>query len=174
MYYNISIQDDTLCEISKRKIIADGDDTFLLINCDKAVSCSEELIRTKCCGKEIEIEVNSPEVNAIAHWFEINRRPQRKFNWNPKHGENGKGANFSNKGDKVSILMCSRGEAGLLLKKAIGTGTASKTLYFYDSKCNQYIEFKKESENTYHAFHLDDEDQRRITETVKNSIKRLL
>lgn len=90
MYFYTFIHDDTLCEITKRKIIAGDDDIFPLINCNDAVSYSKGLIRTKYCDKGIEIEVNSPEVKAIAHWFEINCRSQRKFNWNHKCVKMGK------------------------------------------------------------------------------------
>ena len=118
-----------------------------------------------------EIEVRKAEIKSIAEWFEINRIPQRTFHLNPKHGEFGKGAHPSNKGEKVSVLMCSKGEAGILLKKALGEDL--RTLYFYDAKYNQYIEFKRESENVYHAFHLDKEDEQLIPNNIKDAIKKL-
>ena len=40
-----------------------------------------------------------------------------------------------------------------MLLKAIGTDL--RVLYFFDQTHNRYIEFKRESENTYHGFHLD-------------------
>lgn len=169
-YYHTEIKDDTLCELTKRKKDSADESTFLLIN-HEAFSCSEDRIKTKCDDEDFEIEVRKAEIKSIAEWFEINRIPQRTFHLNPKHGEFGKGAHPSNKGEKVSVLMCSKGEAGILLKKAIGEDL--RTLYFYDAKYNQYIEFKRESENVYHAFHLDKEDEQLIPNNIKDAIKQL-
>ncbi|WP_299094264.1 hypothetical protein [uncultured Bacteroides sp.] len=169
-YYHMEIEDDTLCELTKRKKDSADGSTFLLIN-QEAFFCHEDRIKTKCEDEDFEIEVRKAEIKAIARWFEINRTPQRSFHLNPKHGELGKGAHPSNKGEKVSVLMCSRGEACNLLKKAIGEDL--KILYFYDTNYNQYIEFKRESDNVYHAFHLDKEDEQRIPNNIKESIKKL-
>lgn len=169
-YYHMEIKDDTLCELTKRKKDADDKSTFLLIN-KEAFSCSEDRIKTKCDDENFDIDVRMAEIKPIAEWFEINRMPQRTFHLNPKHGELGKGAHPSNKGEKVSVLMCSKGEAGILLKKALGEDL--RTLYFYDTKYNQYIEFKRESENVYHAFHLDKDDEKLIPNNIKEAIKKL-
>ena len=96
---------------------------------------------------------------------------ESNFNLNPKHGENGKGAHPSNNGQKVSILMCCKEEATRLLYKAIGEDP--KTLYYFDKQCSQYIEFKRESENIYHGFHLDAEDERRVPRHIKTIIDKL-
>ena len=68
--------------------------------------------------------------------------------------------------------MCSRGEAMNMLLKAIGSD--SKVLYFFDKTHNQYIEFKYESKNTYHGFHLDAIDEKRVPEEIKDMIKKLM
>ena len=47
-----------------------------------------------------------------------------------------------------------------MLLKAIGTDL--RVLYFFDQTHNRYIEFKRESENTYHGFHLDTIDEKRV------------
>lgn len=169
-YYHMEIKDDTLCELTKRKKDSGDECAFLLIN-QEAFSCYEDRIRTKCNDDDFEIEVRKAEIKSIAQWFESNRIPQRCFRLNPKHGELGKGAHPSNKGEKVSVLMCSRGEAGNLLKKAIGEDL--KTLYFYDTNYNHYIEFKRESENVYHAFHLEKTDEQRIPNKIKEAIRML-
>lgn len=167
MYYCTRIQDDTLCEITKRKIL-DKSQSYLLIN-HNAFLCRSEFVRTKCDENDIEISVANINIKNIANWFENNRKPERVYHWNPKHGENGKGAHPSNNGDKVSILMGSNGEAKMLLKKAIGIDL--KTMFYYDVKNEQYIEFKREAENTYHAFHLDSQDEVRVPREIKAKIK---
>lgn len=104
------------------------------------------------------LEVSKADFKSVLKWYETNRKPQRIFNLNPKHGENGKGAHPGNKGEKVSILMCSKEEAKNMLLKAIGVDL--RVLYFFDQVHNQYIEFKCESENTFHGFHLDAMDEK--------------
>ena len=164
MYYCLPIKDDTLCEMTERKYVSVDASTFLLVNFN-AFTCSTEIIRTKRNQNEIELDVRSFDIKSLSKWYEVNRKPQRIFNLNPKHGENGKGAHPSNNGHKVSILMCCKEEAKRLLDKAIGDD--SKTLYYFDKQCSQYIEFKRESENIYHGFHLDAEDERRVPKNIK-------
>lgn len=171
MYYCITIKDDTLCEMTERKFGSTDGSSFLLVNCD-AFSCASETITTKRNQDEMELDVRNADIKSISKWYETNRKPQRIFNLNPKHGENGKGAHPGNKGEKVSVLMCSRGEAKEILLKAIGSDL--RILYFFDQIHNQYIEFKRESENTYHGFHLDAIDEKRVPEEIKIMINKLI
>lgn len=171
MYYCMPIKDDTLCEMTERKFVSTDGSTFLLINYD-AFSCASETITIKRNQDEVELEVRNADIKTISKWYETNRKPQRKFNLNPKHGENGKGAHPANKGEKVSVLMCSRGEAKNMLLKAIGSDP--RILYFFDKKHNQYIEFKCKNKNTYHGFHLDEIDEKRVPEEIKDMIKELI
>lgn len=171
MYYCISIKDDTLCEMTERKFGSTDGSSFLLVNCD-AFSCASETITTKRNQDEMELDVRNADIKSISKWYETNRKPQRIFNLNPKHGENGRGAHPGNKGEKVSVLMCSRGEAKEMLLKAIGSDL--RILYFFDQIHNQYIEFKRESENTYHGFHIDSIDEKRVPEEIKMMINKLI
>ena len=114
MYYCITIKDDTLCEMTERKFGSTDGSSFLLVNCD-AFSCASETITTKRNQDEMELDVRNADIKSISKWYETNRKPQRIFNLNPKHGENGRGAHPGNKGEKVSVLMCSRGEAKEML-----------------------------------------------------------
>ena len=171
MYYCISIKDDTLCEMTERKFGSTDGSSFLLVNCD-AFSCASETITTKRNQDEMELDVRNADIKSISKWYETNRKPQRIFNLNPKHGENGRGAHPGNKGEKVSVLMCSRGEAKEMLLKAIGSDL--RILYFFDQIHNQYIEVKRESENTYHGFHIDAIDEKRVPEEIKMMINKLI
>ena len=162
MYYCISIKDDTLCEMTERKFGSTDGSSFLLVNCD-AFSCASETITTKRNQDEMELDVRNADIKSISKWYETNRKPQRIFNLNPKHGENGRGAHPGNKGEKVSVLM---------LLKAIGSDL--RILYFFDQIHNQYIEFKRESENTYHGFHIDAIDEKRVPEEIKMMINKLI
>lgn len=160
------IQDCILCEITERKCVSTDGSTFLLASCDDALSCKTKTISVERQGKDVEIDTMELELKNITSWFENNRRPSRVFNWNPKHGEYGKGEYPG-----ASKLMGSREEAAELLHKAVGTDL--RVLFFFDEKYNQYIEFKRESENTYHAFHLDKEDEKRVPAKIKQHIDML-
>ena len=59
-----------------------------------------------------------------------------------------------------------------MLLKAIGTDL--RVLYFFNQTHNQYIEFKRESENTYHGFHLDAIDEKIVPEDIKMMINKLI
>lgn len=170
-YYCLPIKDDTLCEITERKFVSTDESTFLLINYN-AFSCSSQTVMTTRNQDGVKLDVCAADISYILKWYETNRRPQRVFNLNPKHGENGKGAHPEHDGKKVSVLMCSSGEAREMLLKAIGTD--QKVLYFFDKKNEQYIEFKRESDNTYHGFHLDVDDEGRVPNNIKKMIKELI
>ncbi len=171
MYDFARIQDDTLCEMAERKIVASDGSTYLLIN-HNALLHDTERLDILSGGEAVTLCVRAAEIKDIACWFESNRRPHRTFNLNPKHGECGRGAYPSNKGQKVSVLMCTRDEASEMLNKAIGQDL--DTLYYYDTNNKRYIEFKHERGNAYHAFHLDLEDECRIPAKVKMNIKKLI
>lgn len=114
---------------------------------------------------------NEKELNK---WLTQNRKT-RVFNLIPKHGENGKGAYQSNKGDEVSILECNKEEAQKLLKNAIGdVRIDAKRLYNYDPIRDNYILFYYEGENPqnqYHGFHISKEN---ATKKIPNSILKRL
>lgn len=68
--------------------------------------------------------------------------------------------------------MCSREEAENMLLKAIGADL--RVLYFSIRYIIKYIEFKCESENTYHGFHLDAMDEKRVPEDIKLMLNKLI
>lgn len=171
MCHGLPIKDDTLCEMAERQSVATDGSVFLLVNQD-AFSDTVKTIQVKRNQKELVLEVSKADFKSVLKWYETNRKPQRIFNLNPKHGENGKGAHPGNKGEKVSILMCSKEEAKNMLLKAIGVDL--RVLYFFDQVHNQYIEFKCESENTFHGFHLDAMDEKRVPEEVKLMLNKLI
>lgn len=170
-YFCTPIKNDTFCEVTKRKSIND-ENNFLIINYDAFPSNKDDKVLINYKNRDYHIDVVSPDIKKIALWFSLNRHLKRIYNWNPKHGENGGGAFPSNKGDKVSVLMCGREDVPAMLNMAFGQD--SKTLYYYDSKHKKYIEFKQELEQNakivYHAFHLDCSDENRIPSKIKSVI----
>ena len=170
-HLKITIANDTLCEITKRVSESTHPNTYLLLN-HQALKSTENPIKITCNCSEKSISVCDLNLKKLAAWFEQNRIPQRFFNLNPKHGEEGKGAHRSNKGSKVSILMTNKEEATKLLQRALGEDP--KTLFFFDSKQKMYIEFKQEHDQTYHGFHLDKEEQDRVPKSILKKIEELL
>lgn len=168
-FHSFPITDDSLCEIARRKI-QHPENAYLLIN-HQAFPCTRPTIEIGCDRTKIQVDTCPIIIKDIAGWFTRSRKPQRVYNWNPKHGENGKGAHPENKGDEVSLLLCSREEADVLLKKAIGIHPQG-TLFYYDTNNRHYMEFKMESTNTFHSFHIEDEN--RIPKVIKNKITYLL
>jgi len=91
--------------------------------------------------------------------FVKEHRKIRTFNWNPKHGENGKGM-IANKGEVVSPLECSKEEAAQLLPEAVAFRKTSE-LYAFDTDRNKYIVFKAENtpDNKFHPYHPINQDE---------------
>lgn len=172
-FLGLEIVDDTLCEMANRKQ-ENPECTYLLVD-DKSIVQQTDRCELLFKGKTVEIDTCKLEVKSLARWFELNRRPIRTFHLNPKHGEKGKGAHLANKGNKVSVLLCSEDEAAIMLNKAVGESNDSKTLFFWDSDKDKYIEFKCEVNQVFHGFHLDEEDvKQRVPACVKEKIEKML
>lgn len=121
-----------------------------------------------------EVVAYPMQIPNVFEWLSENRIPPRVYNWNEKHGENGVGAHKSNKGDDVSVLLCSREHARELMRKAIGNREFD-VLYCFDPQHGKFMEYKQDTELTdkdgnvvsrsYHSFHIDDEG--RVPKEIK-------
>lgn len=167
--HSCPIADDSFCEIAKRQTL-NPENAYLLIN-HQAFECKKKFIEIDCNDVKLQVMTCHINIRDVAEWFTCYRKPQRIYNWNPKHGENGKRAHPENKGDKVSTLLCSKEEAYELLKKAIGIYPHT-TLFYYDRKHLHYMEFKKENAQTFHSFHIEDES--RVPKSIKEKILYLI
>ena len=117
-------------------------------------------------------------ISHVFEWLSNHHKPQRVYEWNEKHGENGKGAHPDNKGEEVSVLESSREHAEELLPKAIGLPNYD-TLHCYDVIFKKYMEYKagcrferlpeNAVERKYHSFHINDEN--RVPKRVANKIR---
>ena len=172
-FLGTGLVDDTLCEIANRQQ-AKPECVYLIVD-EAAIVQQTARLNLLFKGETVSIDKCALEIKTLAAWFEENRRPIRKFHLNPKHGEYGKGAHPANKGDKVSLLLCSKEEAALLLNKAVGENTESKILFFWDADKEKYIEFKCEGNQVFHGFHLDEEEAKhRVSVDVRQKIDKLL
>ncbi len=109
------------------------------------------------CSHEIESSGNSVSVACIElihlpEWFSAGRIPQRNYNINPKHGENGRG-----EWTGASKLLCSHDNAREQLNQAMGV-TEIDELYSFDQQHSKFIVFLYEGNiptNQYHAYHIE-------------------
>lgn len=97
-------------------------------------------------------------------WLSDNRIPQRKYKYNPKHGENG--INDQTKLPNripAALLECTGEYAQKLLCKAIGDVAIDNNLWYYDTEKQKiiYFEYQNESpQHEYHAYHLSPGEKR--------------
>lgn len=107
--------------------------------------------------------------NQTVNYYHTHRKP-RTYNWNPKHGENGKGM-IPNKGEIVSPLECSQVEAAAYLENAVGY---RKTNELYNIDKNKFMVWKCDSieQNSFHSYHPINQDE--IEEDVKEFLKQKL
>lgn len=122
------------------------------------------------------IESHPLSIKEVFEWMSSHHHPKRIYNWNPKHGENGKGAHPSNNGNEVSVLLCSREHAAEIIHKAVGEQMYD-TLYCYDTDFGKYMEFKADckfehlqdrTERSYHSYHIDNDS------FIPNKVKKKL
>ena len=119
-------------------------------------------------------------ISHVFEWLSNHHKPLRVYEWNEKHGENGIGAHKGNKGDEVSLLLCSISHAEELLPRAIGEPMYD-TLYCFDTEHDKYMEFQAGCkyahlqpdaiERPYHSYHINDSS--RVPKRVAYKIKTL-
>lgn len=156
-----NIKDETRTEIAVR-MRNNPDDSFLLIvHIPNYAAKKWQLSKGQYT---FDIESRPLSIKEVFEWISSHRHPQRAYSWNPKHGENGKGAHPNNDGDEVSVLLCSKEHAAEIMQKAIGEPMYD-TLYCFDDECGKYMEYKAECKYThlpnnalirnYHSYHID-------------------
>lgn len=132
-------------------------------------------------GNNYCIDSTPLSIKEAFEWMSLHRFPRRVYNWNPKHGENGKGPHPEHDGEKVSVLLCSREHAGQIMQKAIGIPFYD-CLYCYDTEFSKYMEYKAECKHehlpvdavtrNYHSYHLDSDND--IPNRVKKKLEVLI
>lgn len=155
-YEGKTITGDTLCEMAAR-CNADDRSAYCILN-NGEFSANTDEITVSMYDKTFSFSCIEMNVREMAGWLETNRRPERQYHWNKKHGENGVGAQSQQKGNPVSTLYCSREEASEMLHKAVGI-SGDRRLFWYDSKCCRYMVFMCETGCCYHSFHVEDSSE---------------
>ena len=155
-----TIKDEIRSEIAAR-LFATPEDSFLIVVHMPGFHEREWILKREMNTCRV---VSQPlSIRGCFKWLSHNRHPQRIYNWNPKHGEHGRGAHPEHHGQEVSVLLCSREHAAELLNIAVGTQTHD-TLYCFDTEQGKFMEYKAErkqenmtkedSSRSYHSYHL--------------------
>lgn len=143
-----------------------SDDSISLVDCMALVdNCTPCVVSVN--GHDVYVNVLGLDEREFYTWFSNHRKPAREYNWNPKHGEYGKG-NWSGE----SRLLGSKDEAKELLKNAVGEFYQGP-LFCWDAQYGHYMEYKNELNDRYHSFHLEGDDEKRIPSKVKSFIDKL-
>lgn len=171
------IKDEMRTEIAAREVACPDSKYILAVHILDFKKKTWTLNRGENNTKVVAYPMLIPDVY---EWIAENRIPSRVYHWNEKHGENGVGAHKSNKGDQVSVLLCSREHAQELMHKAIANPTFD-VLYCFDPQHKKYMEYKQDTvltdkennivERGYHSFHINDES--RIPKEVKDRMNLL-
>ena len=169
-YLSTRIDNDTLSEIAERKI-KQANNSHLLLNHFAIDRTSHIDIIDTITKQSLTVDILTVDITTTANWFTNNRKPQRIYRHNTKHGENGKGAHKHNKGDEVAVLLCSCDVAATLLNSAVSIFHNDKRMFAFDKTFNKYIEFKQESAYKYHGYHINDENI--VPQLIRNKLNLL-
>ena len=161
--YHKTVKDEVRTEIASRQKSDANDSVIIATNLFGKSYKSWEL---KQDDESFTVESIPMSIPVVFEWLSKHHKPLRVYEWNEKHGENGKGAHKDNKGEEVSVLLCSKEHAAELLPIAIGEPKYDM-LHCYDSEYDKYMEYKAgckfanlqpdPKERTYHSYHINDE-----------------
>lgn len=150
-YYTWEVTNDTLGEIARQTNCSIA---CILLNCN-AINGTNPIVLTTNSKRNVVIE-HCSDIASLHQWFSKNRKPQRVFVYNPKHGDNKHMAQMiSGTQRRAAQLEVSRTKAQELLKLAIGIDPKSP-LWLYDKETGKYIYFENQQEErlAFHGYHL--------------------
>lgn len=170
-----NLQDETRCELAAVKAMDSNNSCLIATHIQSYNGRVWSLLKNNITYNIDALPLNIQEV---FNWISTHHKPVRSYNWNPKHGENGRNAHREHAGEEVSVLLCSRKHANELLTNAVGL-QAWDYLYSYDSTYEKYMEYKAECkyanlpsnalDRKYHSYHLNSIDSipKRILEKIR-------
>lgn len=153
---NTEVTNDMLGEMMRRK---NGDEAVVLLNFE-AIRM-ENPIQIRTSADERKTIYSCLDIPALHAWFSENRRPQRIYCYDSKHGEAGHGAQMiPGTNRRAAQLLTNRPDTERLLKLAIGIDTES-SLWYYDKANCKYIYFENQQEIrlAFHGYHLSEGDE---------------
>lgn len=156
----VTVKDEMRTEIARRMMNNPKSSYLLVVHIPDYVAKEWHLTKGQDTCK---IESQPLSIKKTFDWLSTHHSPQRSYNWNPKHGENGKGAHPDHKGEEVSVLLCSKEHAAEIMQMAIGVPMYD-TLYCFDPEYGKYMEYKAECKyehlpvdattRKYHSYHI--------------------
>lgn len=164
-WHGVQVVNDTCAKVYARSQIADSAmlvHATLFVVEDAIESDGDAFVFKKNnVNSSISYCTTQRELHA---WLSDNRIPQRKYKYNPKHGESGiNDGTILPDGTPAAKLFCDGERAQKLLCKAIGDISIDRNLWYYDPENQKiiYFEYQNESpQHEYHAYHLSSGDKR--------------
>ena len=150
---NVS-KNDTCAKVCERNCLNDelNEVHATLLSSEEAIEMINKSIGfTNKIGNVLSLTVLT-NISDMYNWLCVNRLPQRRFDVDEKHGENGVGGHKLPNGEYANQLLCHRTHAQKLLEKAVGNGKESD-LWYYDVDKQAFIYFENQDENAQPAFH---------------------
>jgi len=168
------LTNSVLIEIAEREVLYQQP-CFLMMCCisenreiqEKLYVIRDDLSSNPKSSLAIEIDyADCLSLNAFDNWLKQFKQ-KRVFRHNPKHD---KSKRRNNKGEDVSVLLCSEERAIELLLNSYGeqdfdNNSNTKKRYSYDSEEGFFVEFMHERYDPnlevdyYHGYHLEDEEK---------------
>lgn len=105
-------------------------------------------------GNNVTLDV-ATDIPQLHKWFSHNRKPQRKYTFNPKHGDISKKCRAG-----FAQLETSATDTTNLLKLAVGIDHRSP-LWYHDAARGKYIYFENQQETppNFHGYHVKQGDK---------------
>lgn len=164
-YMQIDVTDSLFGEIVRYKehkvTIRDVQYDFsaVLLNCD-AIKESTSLVLSTSNQKSVKIDC-CKDIKSLYHWLSINRKPQRIYCYNEKHGDCNHTSQWINGTNKRAAQLDScEEETQILLERSIGDNKRS-SLWLFDEKRKKFIYFENQQEErlAFHGYHIVEGDE---------------
>ena len=157
--YSLNNQDVTnncLGEMARNE--AQGN-AVVLLNCNAFHFRSPIVLSVNPTGNNVSIYWYN-DIRSLHQWFSDNRRPQRVYVYNPKHGDDKHPAQMiAGTTKRAAQLLTNRNDTERLLKLAVGTDINS-ALWYYDEANNCYTEGEENYDNIdFHKLSLLSEEK---------------
>lgn len=151
------VTQDALGEMARRK---KQETAVVLLNADAIRMPSPIQLSVSPTRETVDID-HCNTIPSLHQWFSENRKPQRIYDCNPKHGDDSHPARMiAGTGRRAAQLLTNQAETEQLLKLAVGTDTFS-ALWYYDEAHEKYIYFENQQERrlAFHGYHLSEGEE---------------
>lgn len=153
-YCSIGLLEDTLTTVYARNKLKNKKLHATILGIKVALPYQNNgcLILQNSKRQNIKVSICSSYI-CLYNWLCSNRLPQRRCDYNSKHGENRKYRRKGKNGSIICPLCCSLTRAQTLLEKAIGNSDRNGMLWYYDEAEKKCIIFENQCESPQPAFH---------------------